>query len=88
MNQWSPIHNGTLKWENKDDLIYLSRAVPAYFPAFVTTPIAFTAIIHFVGDIVNALSHASFLNPSNSTGLKSGLCRLSHNPKNSIVNAN
>ena len=26
MNQWSPIQYETLKWENKDDLIYLSRA--------------------------------------------------------------
>ena len=48
-------------------------------------PIAFTPSIHFVGDIVNALAPAWDLNPSNSTGLKSGLCNDSHKPKNSIV---
>jgi hypothetical protein len=40
-------------------------------PDLLTIPIAFVDSIHFFGDIVNAFAPASFLNPSNSMGLKS-----------------
>ena len=43
------------------------------------------ASIHFFGDMVNAFEPACVLNPSNSTGLKSGLLSCSHRPRNSIV---
>ena len=48
-------------------------------------PIAFVALIHFFGDKVKAFSPASFLNPSNSRGLKFGLYKLSQIPRYSIV---
>lgn len=41
--------------------------------------------IHFCGDRVKALYPASFLNLSNSIGLKFRLCNCSQSPKNSIV---
>ena len=48
-------------------------------------PIAFVLDIHFRGDSVKAFKPASFLNPSNSRGLKSGLYNVSQMPKYSIV---
>ena len=41
--------------------------------------------IHFCGERVKAFSPASFLNPSNSRGLKPGLYKVSQIPKYSIV---
>jgi hypothetical protein len=41
--------------------------------------------IHFLGDRTKELLPDSFLNWSNSTSLKLGLCNFSHNPKYSIV---
>jgi hypothetical protein len=41
--------------------------------------------IHFNRDRVNAFNPDSFLNPSNSRGLNSGLYNVSHTPKYSIV---
>ena len=46
---------------------------------------AFVHSIHLDGDIVKALSPASFLTPSNSRGLKQGLNSCSQIPRNSIV---
>ena len=51
--------------------------MPPYLPEFENKPRAFVASIHRVGDRVKAFKPASFLNPSNSTGLKLGLCRVS-----------
>src|SRR5690606_11654482 len=41
--------------------------------------------IHFLGNKTKLLRPASFLNPSNSTDLKFGLCIVSHKPSNSMV---
>ncbi len=59
--------------------------VPPYRPAQAFRPIAFVDSIHFVGERVKAFRPASLLNPSNSRGLKHGLYKPSHIPKNSIV---
>lgn len=53
-------------------------SITFFLSIFETLPIAFTVTIHIVGDIVNAFNPASFLNPSNLTGLKIGLYKLSH----------
>ncbi|MBR1902417.1 MAG: hypothetical protein IJ826_05535 [Bacteroidaceae bacterium] len=53
--------------------------------AIAISPFAFVDSIHLDGDIVKALSPASFLNPSNSRGLKQGLNSCSQIPRNSIV---
>lgn len=47
-------------------------------------PIAFVVLIHFCGDRVKAFNRASFLNPSNSRGLKSGLYKQLFATENSI----
>ena len=65
--------------------ISLCAKVPPYLPLFTISPLAFVCSIHFVGDIVKALSPASFLIPSNSRGLKSGLYKVSQIPRYSIV---
>ena len=59
--------------------------VPPYRPDIAVIPIALVDSTHFVGDIVKAFSPASFLNPSNSMGLKLGLYNSSHIPRNSMV---
>ena len=59
--------------------------MPPYRPGLETIPIAFVFSIYFCGDNVNALLPASFLNLSNSIGLKSGLCIDSHKPKNRML---
>ena len=59
--------------------------VPPYRPDIAVIPIALVDSTHFVGDIVKAFSPASFLNPSNSMGLKFGLYNSSHIPRNSMV---
>jgi hypothetical protein len=61
-----------------------AKASP-YLPDFEITPMALAAHIRFLGNITKALTPASFLNPSNSTGLKLELLSCSHNPKNSII---
>lgn len=53
--------------------------VPPYLPDIAFNPIVLVDSTHFVGDIVKAFNPASFLNPSNSMGLKkTESCLISH----------
>jgi hypothetical protein len=63
----------------------LVSIVPPYRPGFEMRPMAEVFSIHCLGVRVKLLSPASFLNPSNSTGLKAGLLRCSPIPRNSMV---
>ena len=71
--------------EANSKAISLCANVPPYLPALEKIPIAPVVSTYFFGDMVNALEPAWILNPSNSTGLNSGLLSCSHNPRNSIV---
>lgn len=55
----------------------LCAKVPPYLPDFEIIPLALVASIHFWGERVKAFSPASFLNLSNSIGLKFGLYKVS-----------
>ena len=65
--------------------ISVCAKVPPYRPGLEIIPIAFVEVIHFCGDNVKEFSPASFLNPSNSRGLKFGLFIFSHKPRYSMV---
>src|SRR3989338_477026 len=63
----------------------LCANVPPYLPDLEIIPIAFVVSIHFLGVNTKLFSPACFLNPSHSTGLKSGLFNCSQKPNNSTV---
>src|SRR5690606_8045934 len=71
--------------EANSKAISLWANVPPYRPDFETIPIALVLSIHRLGVITKLFSPACFLNPSNSTGLKSGLFIISQKPKSSMV---